>query len=316
MSARLVAIVPSLGEAPAIERVLERLRAELAPVGAALVWVQQGDRPAPELAGGGERELRLAGRAGFARAVNAGLAAAPEAERVALINDDLELVPGWLAALLAALERDPGLAAAQGVNLVADRPELADGCGIGWNRWLQAVQIDHGAPAPAAGTAPFEIFGVSATGALYRRAALAEVARARGEILDERLGSWYEDVDLAVRLRGAGWRSLCVPGARALHAGSATGRRRPFARATRLVANRWLVVASLLGRQFPAALARMALRDLVDAGRALAAGEPARALGHPAGWMVAAARLPGFVHAGPPRVARETLARFRVGSGA
>ena len=315
MRAGPVAIVPSLGEAPDLERSLATVRAELAASGGVLVWVQQGERPAPRLGGEGERLVRLAGRAGFARAVNAGLAAAPGAERVALVNDDLELAPGWLATLGATLDRDSGLAAVQGVNLVADRPELADGCGIGWNRWLQAVQVGHGEPAPDAAAEPFEIFGASATGVLYRREALAAVARSAG-VFDERLGSWYEDVDLAVRLRAAGWRSACVPAARALHAGSATGRRRPLARATRLVANRWLVVAGLLGRRFAGAAPRMALRDLVDAVRAVAAGEPARALGHPAGWLVALARLPGFAHAGPPRVASETLARFRVGSGA
>jgi GT2 family glycosyltransferase len=202
------------------------------------------------------------------------------------------------------------------VNRIAARPELADGCGIGWNRWHQALQVGHGEPAPPPETPAFEVLGVSATAALYRRAALDGCLTRHGTVFDERLGSWYEDVDLALRLRAAGWTSRCVPRARALHVGSATGARRPFRRSVRLVANRWLVVASLLGRGLPAALPRLAARDLADLGRALGAGELRRALGIPAGWLIAAGRLPGFAHAGAPRLGRETLERFRVGSAA
>jgi GT2 family glycosyltransferase len=316
LSGRGAAIVPSLGEAPGIERGLDRLRGELERAGAALVWVQQGSRPAPTLDRPGERLLRLEGRSGFARAVNAGIAAAGEVDWLALVNDDLEVEPGWLATLAAALEADARLGAVQGVNLVAARPELADGCGIGWNRWHQAVQIGHGEPAPPADAPPFEVLGVSATGALYRRSALEACRTARGELFDERLGSWYEDVELAIRLRSAGWMSRCVPRARAAHLGSATGGRRPFRRSVRLVRNRWLVAASLLGRSLPRELPRLAARDLTDLAHALGAGELRRALGYPAGWLLAAGRLPGFAHAGAPRLGRESLERFRVGSGA
>jgi GT2 family glycosyltransferase len=310
------AIVPSLGEAPGIERRLARLRDELERAGAGLVWVQQGARPAPTLDRAGERLVRLDGRAGFARAVNAGIAAAGEVDWLALVNDDLEVDPGWLATLAGALAADARLGAVQGVNRIAGRPELADGCGIGWNRWHQAVQLGHGEPAPPADAPPFEVLGVSATGALYRRAALEGCRTARGEVFDERLGSWYEDVELAIRLRAAGWTSRCAPRARAAHLGSATGGRRPFRRSVRLVGNRWLVAASLLGRRLPRELPRLAARDLADLARALAAGELRRALGYPTGWLLAACRLPAFAHAGAPRLGGETLERFRVGSGA
>jgi len=50
-----------------------------------------------------------------------------------------------------------------GVNVALDRPEVADGCGLAWNRWLQAVQIGRHQPAPSPAGAVREIFGVSAT---------------------------------------------------------------------------------------------------------------------------------------------------------
>ena len=313
---RLVVVVPSLGEGPDPGVALERLRAELAGSAGELVWVHQGARPAPALSGPRERLLRFERPLGFARAVNAGLAAAGEARQVALVNDDVVLEPGWLAPLAVALDSDPGLGAVQGVCLRADAPTLADGCGLAWNRWWQAVQVGRDRPAPLPDAAPFEVFGVSATAALYRRSALEGVAVVPGTMFDPRLDSWYEDVDLAVRLRAAGWGAACLPASRARHVGSATGGRRPFHQARRVAAHRWLVVARLLGRGWWAAAPRMLVRDIVDAGRALGRGEWARAAATPVAWTSVGVRLGGFLGAGPPRIAREELARFRVGSPA
>lgn len=312
---RIVAIVPSLGGRLPLAGALDRLRSELAGADAELVWVHQGDAEPPRLGGPRERLVRLPAPAGFAPAIHAGLAAAGSHELTALVNDDLAPESGWLGGLLAALDADAGVVAVQGVNLDAAEPASADGAGIAWNRWWQAVQIGHGRPAPPATLAPFEIFGVSATAALYRRDALEAVAITPGRPFDERLGSWYEDVDLAVRLRAAGGRALCVPASRARHAGSATGARRPFDRTRRLTANRWLVVARLLGRSFPAAIPRLLLRDLVDLARAVGRGRGTAAAAIAAGWATALARVAGFARAGAPLVGARELARFRVGSG-
>lgn len=315
MNRRIVAVVPSLAAPAELGRELAALRAELATVGAGLVWVHQGSAAPPAVGGAQELCLELPSPVGFARAVHAGIAACGGAtELVAVINDDLEVETGWAAALVAALDGDAGLAAVQGVHLRAAEPGRLDGCGIGWNRWLQAVQIGDGLAPPARGAPPFPVFGVSATGALYRRAALDAVAFAPGRPFDERLGSWYEDVDLAVRLRSRGWRAACVPAARARHRGSATGAGRPFDRARRIAGNRWLVVARLLGRRFPLALPKLLARDLADAARALGAGELRRAAAYPAGWAVALARLAGFARLGRPLVDPRELGAERVGS--
>jgi GT2 family glycosyltransferase len=201
--------------------------------------------------------------------------------------------PGWLAALSAALEEDPRAAAAQGVTLILDRPDLADGCGLEWNRWWQAVQIGHGRLAPPITEPVREVFGVSATVALYRRAALREVA-ADGHVFDPRLISYYEDVELAGRLRAAGWRSLLVPAARSRHAGSATGATMSRERWRLIYGNRWLAAARLPGPGWPR-VPRMLLRDLVDLAKAVGAGDGARAGGIAAGWVRAARELHGFM---------------------
>lgn len=333
----LSVIVPSLGQSPWQGEMLAALRAELAGQPAELIWVHQGTAPAPVLSGAREHFVRLPEVAGFAAAANLGLVAAdPASTAIALVNDDLVVEPGWLAALVGELDRRPRAAAVQGVHLELARPEVVEGCGLGWNRSWQAVQVRAGEPPPAATAAPFELFGVSATAAIYRREALDAVAvvgagratlgigaskataAADAGLFDERLGSYYEDVELAVRLREAQWESWCVPAARARHAGQATAGRAPLARWRSIYRNRLLVLRLLLGREFAATLPRLAARDARDLVRAALRLDLARALGVLAGWSAAVAELPAFAPVGETAGGRALAAaeRFRIGSAA
>ncbi|MFL6197272.1 MAG: glycosyltransferase family 2 protein [Thermoanaerobaculia bacterium] len=270
----LSAIVPTLGRSPLLVPCLEALKRE----GAEVILIDQAE-PAVALPPGlADRVLRPGRNLGFAAATNLGIAEA-SGDWIATVNDDAVVEPGWAAALTAALEGDSKAAAAQGVNLLFDRPELADGCGIAWNGWGQAVQIGHGKPAPGAEAGIREVFGVSATAAVYRRAALREAGA-----FDERLGSYYEDVDLAVRLRAAGWRALLVPAARARHAGSATGGTMSRERWRLIYGNRYRVAARHLGAGFWPRLPLMAARDVIDLGRAVLSGDGGRAAGIVSGW--------------------------------
>jgi GT2 family glycosyltransferase len=317
MTLRVIAVVPSLGASSIAGEALARLRAELAPLGgaAALAWVHQGGALAPELDRAGERLVRLPHAAGFAAAVNAGAAALSPAEMVAVVNDDALLEPGWLAALLEELARRPGVAAVQGVNLELDTPERVDGCGLAWNDDWQAIQIGRGEAPPDARAEAFELFGVSATAALYRSAALAAVARPTAPLFDERLGSYYEDVELAVRLRAAGFASWCVPRARARHQGQGTTRRAPRARWRQLYRNRRWVVATLLGERYPFERARIVARDRRDLARRLATLDLAAVSGIVAGTREAEARPTalGLPEAAAAARALEAALRLRAG---
>ncbi|MFL6232636.1 MAG: glycosyltransferase family 2 protein [Thermoanaerobaculia bacterium] len=273
----LSAVVLTMGRSPLFVPCLEALRRE----GVEIVVVDQGvsiDVPA----GLADQVLRPGRNLGFAAGNNLGLSAAT-GDLVAPVNDDLLVAPGWAERLLAALAADPGAGSAQGVNLVLDHPDLADGCGIAWNRWWQAVQVGHGEPAPGPEGAVSEIFGVSATAAVYRREALREVAP-DGEVFDNRLGFYYEDVDLACRLRAAGWRALLVPAARALHAGSLTGRTMSRQRWMLVYGNRWVVVKRYLGGGFWPRVPLLAVRDGLDLGWALLERDTELAAGIVSGW--------------------------------
>jgi GT2 family glycosyltransferase len=299
------AVVPTLGRSPLLIPCLEALRGE----GAEIILVDQGETPVEIPAGLADRVLRPGRNLGFAAGTNLGIAEA-RGEWIATVNDDAVVEPGWRAALLAALEADPRAAAAQGVNLQLGAPDVADGCGMAWNRWWQAVQTGHGRMAPPAGAGVREVFGVSATAAVFRRAALRAAAPG-GEVFDSRLGSYYEDVDLAGRLRAGGFRALLVPAARARHAGSATGRTLSRERWRLIYGNRYLAAAGLLGRSFWPRLPRMAARDAIDLVKAALRGDGALAAGILSGWTRAARHLPGFVRTGAPLVPLGEIRRFR-----
>jgi GT2 family glycosyltransferase len=313
VNAEVVAVVPTLG-APTLRSALASLRLQGAAIDVTVV--HQGEPPLPEeTAALADRVLTFPQPLGFAAAVNAGLAVR-RAPWAVLLNDDAELGPGWLAALLAVLQESPRLAAAQGVYLrsaavtAAGAAEgaqptsahLVDGCGLGWNRWWQAVQLREGG-APPAGE-PRAVFGVSATAALYRSSALEAVGLHAGPF-DRELETYYEDVELAGRLRGAGYRAALVPAARAVHRGGGSAAGLGRRRAALLYGNRWLALARLLGRSLPLQAPRALLRDLLDAGR-----HPSRLPGIAAGWRRAAALAPRFAHGGPAQLAAAELRRL------
>lgn len=281
------AVVPTLGRSRWLIPCLEALRRDGGREIEILV-VDQGENPVEIPPGLADRVLRPGRNLGFAAGTNLGIAEAA-GERIATVNDDVLVEPGWLAALGSALEREPRAAAAQGVNLLMDDPVRADGCGLEWNRWWQAVQIGHGEPAPPPAEPVREVFGASATAALFRREALRAVAP-DGAVFEPRLVSYYEDVELAGRLRAAGWRALLVPAARARHAGSATGATMSRERWRLIYGNRYLAASRRLGLGLVPRLPWMVLRDLLDLRKA----DREQAAGIRAGWRRAIRELPGF----------------------
>lgn len=305
---RTTAVVLTLGRSPLLVPCLEALRRE----GGSEIEIRvvdQGETPVVFPTGLADQVLRPRKNLGFAAGNNLGMATAG-GDWVAAVNDDAVVEPGWLPALIAALEADPGAAAAQGVNVQLAAPDLMDGCGLGWNDWWQAIQLGHGKPVSRLGPDTREIFGASATAALYRRSALKRVAPG-GEVFDPRLFAWYEDVDLAVRLRAAGWRALLVPAARVWHAGSTTGSTLSRERWRLLYGNRWLVAARLLGWELWPRIPLLAARDVIDLVKAALKGDLEMAFGIPGGWGRALRLLPGFARRGAPAVPLGEIRRFR-----
>jgi O-antigen biosynthesis protein len=162
------------------------------------------------------RLVRLGRNLGFCGAANAGIAAA-RGEFVQLLNNDTEVTPGWIEAGLAPFaERTVGSVAP--LVLVRSDPSRVDSAGdsyalVGW-----PSKRGHGQPSRDWVDRPSDdVFGASGSSAFYRAAALRTVGG-----FDPSFGSYYEDVDLAFRLRWAGYRCLFAPGCRILHEVSAS----------------------------------------------------------------------------------------------
>jgi len=155
---------------------------------------------------------------GFAAGVNQGIRAS-DSPFVATLNNDTEVSPGWLAALVAAAEGNPCVGMCASKMVFADRPGVINSTGICLDRVGIAWDRRGGEPDDEREAVPVEVFGPCGGAALYRRAMLNEVG-----LFDEDFFAYLEDVDLAWRARRAGWRCLYVPAARVLHRHSATSR--------------------------------------------------------------------------------------------
>lgn len=159
--------------------------------------------------------VRLSENIGFAAANNHAVAKS-EARWIATLNPDTVPYPDWLENLISATGRWTGVAAFGSTQLQLDDPTRIDGAGDVWHAagvgW-RALENHRSSEIPEEG----ETFAACAAGALYDRARFDAVGG-----FDESFFCYYEDVDIAFRLRAKGWGVVQVADAILLHAGSGT----------------------------------------------------------------------------------------------
>ncbi|HTT93801.1 MAG TPA: glycosyltransferase family 2 protein [Solirubrobacterales bacterium] len=153
--------------------------------------------------------MELGENVGFGPALNRAVAAHP-AEAILLLNSDVECAAGFCAALLDGLA--DGVDMVAGVLLEEREPGLIDSAGVVADHTLMGFDHLHGEPVTMLDGAP-DPLGPTGGAGLYRRAAWEAVGG-----FDERIFLYYEDLDLALRIAGAGGRCHLAGGARALHA--------------------------------------------------------------------------------------------------
>jgi GT2 family glycosyltransferase len=162
------------------------------------------------------RVVRRERNEGFCAAANAGIAAA-RGRFVQLLNNDTEVAAGWLEGGLAPFA-DPAVASVAPLVVVRSEPERVDSAGDSYSLLGWPTKRGHGQPRTLfADRSVEEVFGASGSSAFYRSAALRKVGG-----YDPLLGSYYEDIDLAFRLRWAGYRCLFAPRSLVYHDVSAT----------------------------------------------------------------------------------------------
>lgn len=170
------------------------------------------------------RLVELPRNTGYAAAHDRSIRVA-RGEAVLLLNQDVVLDPGFLAAGMAALDAHPEAASVQGLlrrlGPDGERQDPIDSTGLVMRRDRRVVSRDQLARARRVRPAG-EVWGADGPAPLYRRAALmhARVPRRGGgwEVLDEDFFAQKEDADLAWRLRRLGWTCRYEPRALAWHA--------------------------------------------------------------------------------------------------
>jgi N-acetylglucosaminyl-diphospho-decaprenol L-rhamnosyltransferase len=159
------------------------------------------------------RLIALEKRAGKAENDSALLRQA-RGEYCLLLNEDSELRPGAAAALVAALEADPGAAAA-GAQLLDSTGEPVP---CAWRfpgvrtAAIGALFLHRRLTVQSTGSQTRAVDWAQSSALLVRREAAAEVG-----YLDPAFFVYYDECDFCKRLADAGWRTLFVPAAEAVH---------------------------------------------------------------------------------------------------
>jgi GT2 family glycosyltransferase len=231
------------------------------------------------------RLVALARNGGPAAARNRALTEA-RTELVLLLDEDIRLLPGALAGLLAAVA-DPDAAAAAPLIVYGDRPDVVQYGGFAVH-YLCVGIVRAGRLTDFEGAPPFVVTAVAGGAMLVRRSAASAVGG-----FDETFFFGREDGEFCARLTQAGWRCLQVPAAVARH----EAQPRTAHLLQYQVRNRWLYMLRLY-----------AARTLFLAAPALAAYEVALAL-----LLLATGNGVAYLHGmlGVARTLRATLAARR-----
>jgi N-acetylglucosaminyl-diphospho-decaprenol L-rhamnosyltransferase len=172
-----------------------------------------GSAEAVRARGGETRLIALERRAGKAEN-DSSLMREASGRYCLLLNEDSELQPGAAAALVAALDSDPKAAAAG--------PQLLDSSGMpvpcAWRfpgvetALAGALFLHRRLIVQSLGEAIRRVDWAQSSALLVRREAASEV-----DYMDPAFFVYYDECDFAKRLGEAGWHSLFVPGAKAIH---------------------------------------------------------------------------------------------------
>ncbi len=161
--------------------------------------------------------IALSSNHGFAYAVNRGIEAA-RGEFIGLLNNDTDLDDHWLERLVTALKEDQGLGSAACKMLNFYNRSMIDSAGDGLTPYGSVYNRGHGEHDGSRFHTQELVFGACAGASLYRK----DVFKGVGPF-DEDFVSFFEDVDMSLRLQLAGFKCIYVPDAVCYHKRGATG---------------------------------------------------------------------------------------------
>jgi GT2 family glycosyltransferase len=208
------AVIPHWNRRELLEKLLASMRSQSRPFDETIVVDNGSTDGSPEFAESkGARVIRLDRNFGFAAAVNRGIENAC-GDWVAILNNDVTLGSNWLEILLDQAG-DAGFAT--GKILSAFNANMVDGAFDEISRGACACRCGSGKPDAHFWNMRRTIRSAPMTAALFRRRLFEDVGP-----LDERFGSYLEDVDFGLRCGLRGISGAYIPDAVAFHVGSAT----------------------------------------------------------------------------------------------
>ncbi len=167
---------------------------------------------------------------GFAGGHNQGIKES-KGELVLLVNQDMILASDYVERLVSVFQSDPKIGSAQGKILrlkergeKLEKTSILDSAGLLIFKNRRIIARGAGKNDGGQFDKQEEIFGVDGPLPMYRREALEAVKiclDGKCEYFDEDFFAYKEDVDLAWRMRLAGWKAIYEPGAQAWHARTA-----------------------------------------------------------------------------------------------
>ncbi len=138
-----------------------------------------------------------------------------QADWVLFLNPDTVLPPSFIGDAIAV-----AASAGQRVGAIAPCILLPDGTidstGLAMDRFRRAYDRDRRQDASRRHAADRDVFGCTGAVALLRREMLDDVA-VDGEVLDEAIFAYYDDLDLSWRATLRGWRCRYEPALAAVH---------------------------------------------------------------------------------------------------
>lgn len=193
---------------------------------------------------------------GFAKAINQGALLA-KSEYLVILNNDIQLASNWFSLMEGAIkEWQAKDKIGSYFGKVLDRKgERIESTGLRF--WIKGKALNRGNGERNSKDKYNKeeiVFGGSASAVVYKKEAFFEVG-----MFDEQFFAYEEDVDLALRMNGAGWKTLYVPRAVSHHLGGETSKRMGNLRQRLDIVNWWLIIAknyplSVIVKNLPALL--------------------------------------------------------------